>query len=281
MKCIRDGDFETAVIHADAMTRMIPPPANVNVPAFIRQSTTLSTCNARAYLAYVQAEAAANKLDWDEALRRLIEADELWRELVAMSVDLDIPQARQMADTAQAMSSQMTGSCRRRITRERKLHEQIAEYERENQQLQSKIFDLASKTTATFQGGYTMAGDQFKIGKVGQAASIGSDNTVSDIHMTQAYADNALSGIDMHALAQQLDMLTERLKETAVKSEEYVSLAEVSQAADAAKKQDKAGTLAHLKAAGEKAGTWLLNVAQDIGVPLAIAAAKAALGIPG
>jgi hypothetical protein len=179
MKSLGDGDFEKAVAHADAMTRTDPPPDNAILPAFIRQSQMMARCNAMAYLAYAQAEVAANNRNWDEALRKLAETDRHWHELVAMAIDLDIPQARQLADNAQAASSQITGSCRRRIKREQLLYAKIDELQTVNQQLQHKIFQLAKRST---------------IGKIGQAGVIGSDDTISDIDMNQASVKKSQGG---------------------------------------------------------------------------------------
>jgi len=132
-----------------------------------------------AYLAYAQAEVAANNRNWDEALQKLAETDRHWHELVAMAIDLDIPQARQIADNAQAMSSQITGSCRRRIKREQLLYSKIDELQAINQQLQHKIFQLAKRST---------------IHKIGQAGVIGSDDTISDIDMNQASVKKSHGG---------------------------------------------------------------------------------------
>jgi len=120
------------------------------------------------------------------------------------------------------------------------------------------------------------SGDQIRIDKLGQAASVGSHNIVTDTHMEQANTESALAGVDMSALAEQLDILTTKLKAAATEPDQYTALAEVSQAAKSAKEKDREGTLQHLK----KAGGWVLGIAQSVGVELAVGALKAAIGLP-
>lgn len=273
-KSFYDGNFETAINHAHAMQQITLPSDNSGVPKFSLKSAMVSRHDAMANLAYARAELAVNNREWDEALRQLTEAERLWGELVTKALDLDIPQARQIADSAQAGASRLVGSCRQRITRERSLHTQIAELQTENQQLQNKIFQLAGKVNVAFSGDY-MPGDKYKFDNVGQAGVVGSQNTLNDIEMEQTNVETAAPDIDMVALAEQLETLIGKLKEEADGPESYTSLAEISKAARAAEKSDKASTLQHLKAAGQ----WALDSAKNVGVPLAVSALKIALGI--
>jgi hypothetical protein len=271
LKAVVDGDFEKAVTHADAIMQVAPPPDNGVLPTWITQSAELNYCNAAAYLAYARAELAANGRNWDEAERQLADAEKQWRQLVAIAIDMDIPQSRQAAEIAQAISAQTVGTTRRRIQRERALYAQIAAIQAENRQLQDQIYQLAKEPR--FGGG--MSSDTYNIRK-SQSASIGPGGVVNQPHLEQANTGNALAGFDMPALAGQLEELISELRKSAAEPAQYQALAEVSQAAQAAREQDKATTAQHLK----QAGRWVLAIAEKVGVPLAVSALKAALGLP-
>ena len=225
-----------------------------------------------AYLAYVSAEVAASKNNWDEAERQIAEADYQWHQVVMMAMDMDIPQSGQMATSAQMVSSQVMGAFRRRIDREKELHAEIAELKADNQTLHDKIFQLARDPKIQAEVVGRMSGDSYNVER-SQANVIGPNANVSDTRMQQENVENALPGVDMNELARQLQELTEKLKALASNPDQYAALSEVSYAAQAASKQDKKGTLEHLK----KAGAWALQVARDIGVQVAATALTAAL----
>jgi hypothetical protein len=274
---IYTGNFEKAAEHVQDMLNYYDSLDLSAAPPFLRQSAELDRRSYGAYLAYVQAEVAANKQEWDAALQLCNRAEDEWQEVVKTAMMLAIPQSRNIAETVQAVSSQVIGTCRRRIAREQSFYATINKLNTENQQLHHDIYNLARRANIVSQGGVTVkeSGDQYSIGMIGQAASVGSDNTVSGTSMSQVNVD-ALAGIDMKTLADQLGELIGRLKAEAGEPDQYSALSEVSYAAQAAKNDDKAGTMQHLKAAGK----WVLGVAQKIGVPVAVAALKGALGVP-
>jgi hypothetical protein len=272
MADVVDGDFEGAVTHAEEMAKIISFQDDPGLPLVLRQSIKLDQCNAMAYLAYVRAEVAASRNNWDEAEQQIAEADHQWHQVVVMAMDMDIPQSGQMAAAAQMISSQVTGTFRRRVDREKQLHAEIAGLMANNQKLQDKIFQLARDPKIQAEVVNGMSADRYDIDR-SQANVIGPNAVVSDTRMQQENVENALPGVDMNELARQLQVLTEKLKALAADPEQYAALSEVSYAAQAASKQDKKGTLEHLK----KAGAWALKVARDIGVQVAATALTAAL----
>jgi hypothetical protein len=280
IKAIAGNDFEEAEMRADAtvkrrdvLMKSIEFQDYAGIFPFTASWVKVERCFAAANLAYVRAEIAANSQNWDEAKRQLTEVNHQYHQVVEMVVDLDIPQSRQIAESSQAIASQIIGSVRRRIAREQLLYAEIAKLKAENKQLENRIYQLAGK--ATFSGDF-MSGDKFNIGKIGQAGAVGSGSTVSDFTLNQVNVENTMADVDMRKLAEQLEILIEKLKEAASDPEQYSALSEVSHAAQAARAQDKAGTLQHLK----KAGAWVLNIASNVGVPLAVSALKGALELP-
>lgn len=77
-------------------------------------------------------------------------------------------------------------------------------------------------------------------------------------------------GFDLQVLAKELEKLREKLLQEAKEPEQVIMASEVAQAEIAAKEGDESKTFEHLK----KAGTWVMEVAKSIGVPLAIEALK-------
>ncbi|HEX3966230.1 MAG TPA: hypothetical protein VHZ03_57900 [Trebonia sp.] len=266
-----DGDLEGAAKHAEKAV-IFSAQDDPDLPLILCQAMRIDQCNAMALLAYVRAEVAANRYDWDEARRQIADADHQWHQVIMMALDMDIPQSGQMATAAQMASSQTVGIFRRRIDREKELHAEITKLRADNQTLHDKMFQLARDPKIQAEVVERMSSDRYDINR-SQANVIGPNAVVSDTRMQQENSENALPGIDMTELARQLQVLTEKLKELAVDPDQYAALSEVSHAAQAASKQDKKGTLDHLK----KAGAWALQVARDIGVQVAATALTAAL----
>ncbi len=269
LAAVSDGEFEEAVTHAAALVEYNSAQDNSDLAPIIRRSIELTRFNAAAYLSYAEAEVAANSQNWDEVQRKLAEAEDQWRQVVTKAMELGIPQSGTISGSAQAVSSQIAGSFRQHIKREQSLYAQIAELQAENQQLQDEIFQLASKPT--FSGGY-IGGDRYI---VGQAGSVGRNASVSGTRWAQANAADVLSNIDMPVLAEELEVLTGVLEQSASDPDQYVALAELSRATQAAKEGDIAGTLHRLK----YAGTWALKNAIQVGIPLASSAIKASIGL--
>ena len=79
--------------------------------------------------------------------------------------------------------------------------------------------------------------------------------------------------IDLSTLASELAELQSKLIKEVTEPEHYNSLAEITHAENSAKKGDGAKALEHLS----KAGKWTLDIAEKIGVPVAIDALKMVL----
>ncbi len=272
MADVVDGDFEGALTHAEETVKIISSQDDPGLPPILRQSIKMNQSNAMAYLAYVRAEVAANNNNWDEAELRIAEADRQWHQVVMMAMDMDIPQSGQMAAAAQMISFQATGTLRRRIRREKEFNAEIAELRANNQALHREILQMAQDPKIQTEVVGRLSSDRYDINR-SQAGAIGPNATVSNNQLHQENVQNSLPGVDMNELAQQLQVLTEKLKTLAADPDQYAALSEVSYAAQAAGKQDKNGTLEHLK----KAGVWALQVARDIGVQVAATALTAAL----
>jgi hypothetical protein len=81
--------------------------------------------------------------------------------------------------------------------------------------------------------------------------------------------------LDLNVLAEELSTLRPALKAAATSAADDAAVGEVASAEVAAKENDGPKTLAHLK----NAGKWALGVAEKIGVGVATAAIKTAMGV--
>jgi hypothetical protein len=113
--------------------------------------------------------------------------------------------------------------------------------------------------------------DQYK---VGQAGAVGPGAHAHDITFNQVWNESS-GNIDIAQLARELTELRNSLSKEASKPEQYMALGEVAAAEKAAIEGNGAKALEHLK----QAGSWVWDVATKIGVGVATAAAKTALGI--
>jgi hypothetical protein len=91
----------------------------------------------------------------------------------------------------------------------------------------------------------------------------------------QLWNNSGKSAIDLPALAEELSQLRSSLKANATTPEEDLVVAEVASAELCAKENDGPRVLQHLK----RAGQWALENATTIGVSIATAALKIALGL--
>lgn len=114
-------------------------------------------------------------------------------------------------------------------------------------------------------------GDQYK---VGQAGAVGPNAHAHDLTFQQIWHESAGS-IDTAQLARELTELRSVLSKEASEPEQYVALGEVAAAEQAAKAGDGPKALQHLKSAG----SWVWDIGTKVGVGVAVAAAKATLGI--
>lgn len=107
---------------------------------------------------------------------------------------------------------------------------------------------------------------------VGQAAAVGSHASANNVTLQQIAG---LTGVDMGVLGQELERLRVALREQPTSEENDEALAEVSRAARAAIQGDEAKVMSHLRASGQ----WALRTANVIGVSVAAAAIRHALGL--
>ncbi|MCC6930547.1 MAG: hypothetical protein IT359_16285 [Gemmatimonadaceae bacterium] len=127
----------------------------------------------------------------------------------------------------------------------------------------------ANATAYVFPGG-SMSGNTYNVSG-GQVGAVGDNATASNNTFVQ---NNALApGVDLAVLATELEQLRTRMREEARTPAEDRALAAVGEAQEAAKKNDRAGVVKHLKAAG----AWALDAATKIGVALATAVLKETL----
>jgi hypothetical protein len=116
-------------------------------------------------------------------------------------------------------------------------------------------------------------GDTTVINK-GQVGAIGNNNIVKDNVFNQIWQKNE-SEFDLNLLSKELSKLRSSLREHAETPEHDMAIGEIASAEVLAKKSDGPGMLEHLK----KAGKWSLQIAEKIGVPIAVEALKKSMGL--
>jgi len=116
-------------------------------------------------------------------------------------------------------------------------------------------------------------GDQYT---TGQAGSVGPNSSANETSFIQIW-NQAGSAIDLPALALQLAKVRAGMREiSAGSAEQDLSIAEVARAELSAKKNDGPAVMKHLR----EAGMWALDIAKSVSTDIAVAAIKAAMGIP-
>lgn len=128
-------------------------------------------------------------------------------------------------------------------------------------------------------GGDKAGGDIVRGDKVGgnkgdtitaqNSVGVGKGFQMQDVAIDQNVTQTN-EGFDMPALAQELEKLRIALLQEATEPEQIAEASEVAHAEKAAKAGDESKTLEHLK----NAGGWVLDIAVQIGVPVAMAALK-------
>jgi hypothetical protein len=108
---------------------------------------------------------------------------------------------------------------------------------------------------------------------VQQAGAVGRNASTPNATFNQS--PTGLGGIDLNALAADLGRLRLALEAEPKSEENDIALAEVSRAALAAEEGDDLRTASHLRAAGK----WAFQTANSVGVAVAAAAIKTALGL--
>lgn len=129
---------------------------------------------------------------------------------------------------------------------------------------------LLMKTDTIIEGDQIM-GDKYE---VGQAGAVGPNSHAHDMTFNQIWNQNA-NDIDLNELIKELSVLRKQLKIEATEPEHDSAVGAVASAEVAAQNGDGAKVLEHLATAGK----WVLDVAQKLAIPVAIAALKSALGL--
>ncbi|WP_312834055.1 hypothetical protein [Comamonas sp.] len=122
-----------------------------------------------------------------------------------------------------------------------------------------------------FSGDISM-GDQYNV--TGQIGAIGRSAKAKNNTFNQVF-QQAASEIDLSVLASELATLRSSLRQQATEIEHDQAVACIGAAESAAKKQDGAGALSHLKSAG----MWTFDVATKIGTTVAASAIQTAMGL--
>jgi hypothetical protein len=110
---------------------------------------------------------------------------------------------------------------------------------------------------------------------VGQAGAVGPQSHAHDMNFNQLWQQGADEKIDLTTLATELSLLRSKLKEEATEPHQDAAVGAIASAEVAAKEGKGPEALEHLA----KAGKWALGVAEKIGVGVATAALKEALGV--
>jgi hypothetical protein len=108
----------------------------------------------------------------------------------------------------------------------------------------------------------------------GQIGAVGPNAHVHDISFNQQW-NQAKKDIDLPQLAQELSVLLPELGKKATEPEHYIAAGEVAQAEKESRANNGPKALEHLA----RAGKWAFQVSTDIGVQVASAALKVALGL--
>lgn len=115
-------------------------------------------------------------------------------------------------------------------------------------------------------------GDQYNV--TGQVGAIGPNATSENNTFNQAF-HHVASNIDLSKLATELSALRKSMRQEAFEIEHDQAIACIGSAEGAAKDQDGAGALKHLKSAGK----WAFDVANKIGTTVAAKAIETAMGL--
>lgn len=117
----------------------------------------------------------------------------------------------------------------------------------------------------------TTMGDRYK---AGQAGAMGPNATATGNTFQQMWQQNQ-GALELPALAKELEVLRNAMKQEASNPEHDVSIGAIAAAETAAAQGDGPKVLEHLG----NAGKWALDVSTKVGVDLATAALKSSLGL--
>jgi hypothetical protein len=115
-------------------------------------------------------------------------------------------------------------------------------------------------------------GDKYEI--TGQVGAVGRQAQAQNMSFVQHWEQMSKS-VDLAQLASELRKLREVMEGEATEPSHKLAVGAVAAAEESASRNDGAAMLTYLKTSGK----WALNVAEKIGVDVATAALKGALGI--
>jgi hypothetical protein len=120
-----------------------------------------------------------------------------------------------------------------------------------------------------------MSNDKYEVH--GGAGPVGKNAQAHNVNITnyQQAWDGLKHQVDLETLATQLEQLQGELRNRAQKSDDFRALTEVASASEAAKANEGSRVMEHLKGAG----AWALDIAQKIGVSVAVKAIQSAMGL--
>jgi hypothetical protein len=125
--------------------------------------------------------------------------------------------------------------------------------------------------TFNFRGEFNM-GDRYEVS--GQAGAVGPGSHAHDMSFTQI-GKQIEESVDLPQLAEELSRLRQAMKAEATEAQHDIAVSEIAKAEQAAEAKDSSKVAEFLRSAGG----WALDVASQIGVPLATAALRLAMGI--
>jgi hypothetical protein len=117
-----------------------------------------------------------------------------------------------------------------------------------------------------------MKHQSFTVKDVERSVVIGGDakGSVTNIHQLN---EQSLASLDLMQLVDELSKLRDAMLQEAKTDDESIAVGAVAQAKKAAESKNVSGVAHYLKIAG----TWALDIATKIGVPIAVEALKKAL----
>ena len=110
-----------------------------------------------------------------------------------------------------------------------------------------------------------------------QSDAVDSEQTIqgSEAQEMEQILQTRLGNVDLEVLTRQLSELRAEMRRGSDSPECDIAVGSIAAAEEAIKREDTAKALEHLK----NAGRWSLKVAEGLGVGVAVAALKTALGI--
>ena len=156
-------------------------------------------------------------------------------------------------------------------------HNQLAAYKRVRTKPTGNNSDnpvIYSETTIIHMEDGAMVKKNGDTYSVGQAGAVGPNSEASHFQMTQNIGNN-LEDVDMEALGKEFETLRLELKRLSQSPEHDMAVGAIASAEIEIKRGDRSKAKEHMK----QAGIWAFDVATKIGVGLATAALKTALGL--